>query len=393
MEVKLSNLPKSRVKLEISAKPEETKKFFDLAYEKLSKNVEIKGFRPGKAPRLVTIETIGEARYKTEALNIALPSLYYDAVKKENIIPVESPKVEVKSFDEDKNFEIVAEVDVLPKTKLGNYKDVKIKHKKETHEATDDEVSELLKKLRYQQAKFVVINEAAKSGDKIEVSFIGKVKGVVTDKYTSKHFPFILGDKAVLPEFEKHLVGVKKGENKKFSENIMGDNVDFDVTIDEVWKVELPEVDDKFAENFGHKDAKNLKDAIKKSIKSEKEMSERQIIEEKVLNEILKKAQVEIPESLISQEISRRVTTLQNQMGPGFNKFLETSGKKIEDLQKDIKPAAEKGVKISLVLSEIAKDLGYFDSSKLGKDMAKNHEMQQESIQKTLDKLIEIALK
>lgn len=397
MDIKITKLPKSAVKLEIVEKAEKVKQYFDKSYEELSKNIDIKGFRPGGAPRLMTIEAIGAGRYNSYALDLALPQIYTEAVKTEKFIPVASPKVNIIDFAEDKDFKFEATVDVLPEIKLGDYKNIKIKHTAEKIEVKDEEVDKVVKRLLYQSAKYLVTNDPAKEGDRMEISFEGKVKGVMQEKYTSKHYPFILGEKVLLPEFEKEITGLKKGDNKKFKLEIKNptgkDKVDFDVTVNEVWKVELPKLDDEFVKKFGHKTVKDLWDAIAKSIKMEKEQHERQIVEEKVFDELLKKMSVELPESMIEQETNHRIEHLQKQMGPGFEKYLESQKKTIADLQKDVRPAAERGVRVSLAISELAKNMGYFDAKKLGSDMQKNQEYQREAMKKSVDELIKIATK
>jgi trigger factor len=121
------------------------KNIFDQAYEKLASTVSIEGFRPGKAPRLMTLEAIGQNRYTSYALDLALPMVYSEAIKQEKLIPVASPKVDLKQFVEEKDFEFIAEVDVLPEIKLGDYKKIKIKHKAEPIDAKKKILIKLLK--------------------------------------------------------------------------------------------------------------------------------------------------------------------------------------------------------------------------------------------------------
>lgn len=393
MNIKLEKLPKSKVKLTVEESVENVRKHFNEAYDRLAPTVDIKGFRPGKAPRMLTIETIGRAKYNNEALNLALPHVYSTAVREKKLVPVGSPKINIISFGEDKDLKFEAEVDLLPEIKLGEYKKIKIKYKEPKLDVKKDEIEKVVKRLRQQSAAYSVTDDKAKNGDRMEISFTGKVKNVQKDQYTSKHYPFILGDKVLMPEFEKKLVGAKKGDKINFEMTIKKDKVNFEVAVDEVWHVKLAELNEEFAKKFGHKSIKNLEEAIGKSILQEKEERERQIIESKVLDEVIKNVKIEIPESLLEQEIDRRVDTIKAQTGPAFGKYLEGMGKTLVDLRKDIEPNAKKGVMISLSLSEIAKDMGYLDTKKLGTDMKKNHELQQQAVKKTLDELIKIATK
>lgn len=406
MDIKLTKLPKSKVKLDITEDATKVKRYFNEAYDRLVSTVDIKGFRPGKAPRMLTIETIGRGKYNSEALNLALPQVYSAAVKEKKLVPVGSPKVNIISFGEDKPFHFEAEIDLLPEIKLGDYKKIKISYKKPKIEVKKEEVEKVVKRLAHQSAQYTVTADKAKKGDRMEISFTGKVKNIIKDKYTSKNYPFILGERVLMPKFEEKLIGAKKGDKKEFLLEVksksVGKNgkiriekekVDFEITVNEVWHVKLPELDQDFAKKFGHKNMSDLRLAIQKSIKQEKEQRERQILETKVLDEVLKKVEIEVPESLLEQEVDRRVEMIKKQTGPAFGKYLENIGKSLVELRSDIRPNAQKGVRISLALNEISKDMEHFDPKLLGTDMKKNHQIQQEAVKKTLDKLIEIATK
>jgi trigger factor len=326
-------------------------------------------------------------------MDLALPMVYSDAVKQEKIVPVASPKVDLKQFGEEKDFIFSAEVDVLPEIKLGDYKKIKIKHKAEPIDAKDEDIDKVIKRLLHQQAKYIVTSDGAKEGDRMEITFTGKVKGVQMDKYTSKHYPFILGEKVLMPEFEKKITGAKKGNKLNFKLKIQNDEVDFAVEVNEVWHVELPKADDAFAKNFGSKDTKELWKRIGDSIKMEKEQKERQIVEEKVFDELLKKVTIDVPESMIEHEVGHRIDHLKQQMGPAFDKFLESQKKDIAQLQKEIRPVAERAVRISLAISELAKTTGNFNSKKLSKDMKANEDYQREAMKKTVDELVNWAIR
>lgn len=399
MQVKVTKLPQSKVKIEVTEDAKNLKKYFDEVYEKMAPSVNIKGFRPGKAPRLMTIESLGRARYNNEVLNIVLPEVYANAVRQEKLVPVSSPKVNILEFAEDKPFRFDAEVDLLPEIKLGDYKKIKVTHKSEKTEAKKEEIEKVIKRLQLQSAKFNVTGDAAKNDDRMEISFEGKVDNVMKDQYTSKNYPFILGEGVLVPEFEKQLIGMKKGDKKDFIVDIKNpqskktDKVHFFVTVDDVWHVEMPKLDVEFAQKFGHKTIDELRKAIEKNISLEKEQRDRQILEEKVLDEVLKCIEVELSESLIEQEIDRRVEMLRQQTGPAFDGYLSSIKKTLDELRKDIRPAAERGVKVSLALTEISKDMGHFDPKKLTTDMHHNQHVQQDAIKKTLDELIAIAVK
>ncbi len=387
MEAKIEKLPDSKVKITIIVEAKKIEGYFQEALEKLNNQVEIKGFRKGKAPKMMILDKVGQARYNSEALNLAMPKFYIEALKSNNIIPISQPAISVDQFAEGKDFKFTAEVDILPKVELGDYKKIKIKYQKPKIEAKPEEVEKVLKRLQYQAAKYLDKSGGAEQGDRIEIEFEGKIKRVKSDKHSSKNFPLVLGEKIMMPGFEEKLLGMKKGEEKEFKLNVKGDDVDFLVKMLDIKKVQLPKIDDQFVSKFGRKSVLDLKNAIAQGIIQEKEMKDKQDLEIKLFDELLKVAKMEVPQSLVDQEISRKIQSLQAQMGPGFPEILKKSNKTITDIQKDMRPSAERSVKIGLILGEVSKDLNLIDKK------PKTQQEQQEIIKKTIDQLIEIIVK
>lgn len=387
MTTKLHKLPNSRIKLEIIVPMGKTAEYFDRAYEKLASTINIQGFRPGKAPKLMTLEAIGQNRYNSEALNMALADTYFQVIKTQKLIPITQPAIAIKDFQQGKDMSYTAEVDIYPKISLGAYKEIKVKHQAQKFLATDLEVDKIIKRLRYQAAKFTESKDTAQKDKRVEIEFEGFIKNAKVDKYCSKNYPLILGENVLIAGFEDKLVGMKKDEAKEFDLTVQKDKVHFKVKLLDIKDVKSPELNEEFAKKFGHKNAEGLKSAIKKNIVLEKEMRDRQILQEKVFDELLKKIKMEVPASLMDQEIARKIAEIQAKMGPGFEEFLKKSGKNLADLRKEMTPQAENAVKIGLILGEVAKDL------QLAKERPKTEEEQRKIVRKTIDKLVEIATK
>lgn len=396
------NLPKSRVKLTIEVPAEKMGEFFNQAYKKLASTVEIKGFRPGQAPRSMILESIGYGRYQQQVLDLAFPSTYSEAIKQEKINPIQPPAIAIKEFGEKKNLIYEAEVDIMPEIKLGDYKKIKItrlparqEYKKPKIEAKEVEIEEILKRLQYQAAQFKEANRRTKKGDRVEVDFEGFIDKIKQDNLSSKNHPLIIGGASLIPGFEERLVDLKKGEEREFDLEVphIGDRsktkkAHFKVKINDIKEVILPEINNAFAQKFGHQTPGELKKAIGQSIILEKENRERQDLEKAIFNKLLAVSEIELPESLVEQEINRRISQIQSQTGPGFEKFLEKIKKSINDLRQDLRAEAEKTVKIGLFLGEIARREGI-----LTKGPIKDQETQIEVTRRTIGKLIEYAIK
>lgn len=367
--IKRENLANSKVKLTISIPSEIMRGFFSRVYNKLAPKAEVKGFRPGMAPRHLTISVIGENRLNSEIVDLALQESYTAALKKENLLPVASPKINItllKDLTVDTaELAYTAEVDVLPQVKIGNYKNLKMRTQKTKEiKVSDDELNQVLSHLRRQKATFRDISRPLKEGDRAEINFSGADnKGIELENLTSKNYPVILGSKVLIPAFEEKIIGMKKGENKDFKIK-MGNppagvkEVGFKVEIVETQEVILPAQNDELAHGFQKKNLQDLKTAISEDIILQKKEAQKKDLENQVLEELLKIANVEIPASFVDEEIDRQINGLREKtatMGMTFEKYLESLKKTPEEFRGALKPQAEKMVKIGLALGEIVK--------------------------------------
>ncbi len=401
MKHKIEKLPKSRVKLEITLSGDEFKKYMDGAFEYLSKNVEIEGFRPGKAPRVMIENKIGRDRIFSHALEHAVPNSLTEITQKENIQPVSEPKVAMKKFPmEDKpNEDLVfdAEFDVLTKIELPDYKKLKIQ-KVEPKKVEEKEIEEVLANIQQSRAKYKKINRALKKGDRAEIDFEGKIDGVKIDKLTSKNHPFIIGTGYFLPDFEKKLIGMKAGEEKEFEikipkdvqdKLIAGKIVQFKVKVHFVEEVILPELDDKFAQEFGKvKNIAEMKNEIKKSLENRKQAESIQKTQNQMLETLANKIEIEIPNSLIEKELDRMINQIRQDVemkGLTFGDYLNNLNKTEQDLRKDLQSQAEKSIKIALIINEIAKSEKIKATESEIENEIKRYEQVGQKIEKTQD--------
>lgn len=361
LNIKKENLPGSKVKLTINIPSELMRDFFARSYKKLASTVEVRGFRTGKAPKNLTISAIGENRLVSDIIDLALQETYGKALKQENILPIAPPKVNIKKMADitadTAELEYEAEVEILPEVKVGNYKKLKIKKIADV-KTNKEELEQVLSHLRRQHATFKDIEREVKEGDRVEIDFEGKERGVVLENLTSKNYPVILGSKVLIPEFEKKVEGMKRGDEKEFKIKIKDKTVDFKVKVNQTQEVILPELNDELAKKFGKPNMKELNAAIEKDVLEQKKMQEKKNQENQLIEELLKITKVEIPGGLIDQETSRMIEQLKQRTqmsGMPFENYLMQIKKTEEDLKKDFRDQAEKTVKVGLTLGEIGK--------------------------------------
>ena len=395
MKITRKNLPHSSVELHVEVDQSKMVEFFARAYERLAPTVTIKGFRPGAAPKTMVLERIGIDRYTQEAINVAIIDTYYHAVHQEKIVPLTQPAVNIREYGAESPLVYDATVDVLPTVELGDYTKLKVKLPSESADATEKEVETVLKRVRLQAATFADADRPAAKGDRVELNFTGKVKGVVQDSLTSQHYPMILGETPLIPGFEDELIGLKKGDEKSFKLTVnptspsglrgaSKEKVDFDVECLDVQVVTLPEVNAEFTKNFGHDSVDALTDALKKGIQGEKEDRLRHDREEVILEALIKQTKLDLPQSLIDQELTRRMQSIQQQFGPGFERFLkERYEDSIDKFRESLKGDAERSVAAGLILGEVAQR-----EKLVPNGGAKTPEEQSGVMKATLDRLI-----
>lgn len=374
MKIKEEKLKKSKIRLVIEVEAKELTGYFLQVFEKLSKDVSIPGFRPGKAPRKLLMEAIGHGRLMSEGIDLAISNSYYLAINEKKLIPVCSPAVAIENQPNfglseqeiDKNLKYTAEVEIMPEVKLGDFSKVKVK-RKDIDEIKKADVEKIILHLRRQKATFLEVNRGAKFGDRVEINYQGFIDKIKKDAMTAKNQPLVLGDKTLIPGFEEEIVGMKKGEEKTFeikfpkdyhSKDVAGKVAKFEVKLIDLKEVNLPEADDKFAENFGHKNFSDLEIAIEKSLKDEIMAKNQTELESEVLDKVLPYLKVELPEGLIEDEISRIISDMETNLksrGLSIDAYLKSIKKEISEIRKELQPQAEKDLKIAMLLGEIMK--------------------------------------
>ena len=369
MEIKKEVLPKSKVKLTVKLLPPEMRVFFARVYNRIASQIEVKGFRPGQAPRSMIIAAIGENRLQSEIVDEALKESYPQALKKENLIPVSPPRVNLKMMKDlladTAEIEYEAEVDLLPEVTIGKYKEIRIKKERKEIKVAKEEIEQVLSQLARQQAQFKDIDRPIKQGDRVEINFEAFDKGVKLENLSSKNYPVILGSKVLIPEFEEKLIGLKRGDKKEFKLQLSPNaqektkkQIDFKVEILLTQEVISPKFDDEFAKKYKKKNMAELKSAIENDVIKQKEIGQRRALENEMLEKLIKITKVEIPESLIEQEIARQISQIHSRVsatGLSFEQYLNNLNKTEEELKEGLKPQAEKTIKIGLGLGEIAK--------------------------------------
>ena len=375
MRVTKETISENKIKLTIEVEAGKLALASDAVYAKLAPSVKVPGFRPGKAPKNIVEKEIGTERYEAEILDIVLPQTYYDAVISEKLEVVGSPEVKVLKFVRNGGLTYEATVEIMPEIKLPDID--KIQVKREKIHVTDKEIQEVLLDLAKQLSKTAKVERPAKTGDKVELDFEGFVGGVPFEGGKSLNHPLVLGSGQFIPGFEDQVVGMKAEEDREIkvsfpkdyhSESLKGKEATFKVKLHYVEEIILPEITDEFATQVGpFKDLTALKTDVEKQLTYTKEVQERRRVEDEILGKLVEKAKFAAPSTLVSQEQERMLNEAESNLagqGIGLAQYLEMVKKTQEDLKDEMKPEAEKRVKVGIVLTEIAKGGGYTATEK-----------------------------
>lgn len=378
MELKTEKLKNSRVKFIIKADAADLAHAAEHAFAHVTSHTAVKGFRPGKAPKPLLVQNVGKGRILSELVDHALPELLVEASEKEKISIIEQPHYTLDKLCELKDdgsladgttLEFSAEADFAPDVTVGDYKKIKVKGA-EPKAVSDKDVDETLERIADQRATYTEVKRAAKDGDRVELDFAGKRNGIPEGRLASKNYPLVIGSGTMIPGFEDEVKGKKADDTHTFeitfpadyhAKDLANQKVTFEVVIHKVEEKKLPDFDDAFAEDFGHKTIAELRDAIKTDIEMRNAQEAKGANESAVLDEFLKVVTVEAPQSLIERETDRQLESMRRQVmmsGMHFDHYLEHLKKTEEELREEFRPSAEKAVNIGLGLGEVVKAEG-----------------------------------
>lgn len=367
MNVEKKSLPKSEVELKIELTDEELKPYLEKAAANISKNKEIPGFRPGKAPYNKVVDAVGEMAVYQEAVYQVIDKILYQILIDQDVNAVGQPKIDVEKLAPGNPFVFRATVAIFPEVELGDFSKIKIK--KEKIEIDKEEVNKTIDGIKKMRAKEVLVEKVAAKGDKVEINFDVKLDNVVIENGSAKKYPMVIGDGHMLEDFEKNLIGMKAGEEKTFklkfpkdysSKNLANRETEIDVKVNAVYELTLPEINEEFLKTLGSfKTEDDFRKQIEDNIKHEQEHKESHRVEIELYDKLVETCKFEeIPEILLNNEIEKMVMELQDsltQKGMKLEDYLGQIGKKQSDLKVDFAPDAHKRVKIAVMNKQIAK--------------------------------------
>lgn len=288
---------------------------------KYAKDAKIQGFRPGKAPKHIVEQMYGGRAYE-DSLNEQLNKQFVEKLVEHKLNIVGYPKFDLTS-SEGEEFLFAATFEVMPEITLGDLSTKEVE--KPTCSLTDADVNTTIDILRKQRATHAVSDKAAANGDKVTIDFLGKVDGVEFEGGKAEDYPFVLGQGWMLPDFETGVEGMKAGESKdvevKFpetyhAENLKGKTAVFTISVKEVAKQQLPELNEEFIKSIGVE--AGTEDALRAEIKDnlQREINRRVKIKarDNALQALAEVSPLDVPSAMVHDEIHHMMHNAEENM-------------------------------------------------------------------------------
>ncbi len=379
MKVTAEPIENSQVVLNIEVEPERVSKAEQRAAARLASQVNIPGFRKGRAPRHIVEMMVGREAVRQEALDKLLPEVYSEAVREAALDPIEQPDLELVS---EEPLTLKAVVPVRPTIELGPYTELRIEP--ERVEVPEERVDEVLASLREQHAEFAPVERPAQMGDRVTIDVTGKAgESALLDR---KNFDFDLDpeNRFPAPGFAERLVGATPGQTLTFNldypedfqaESLRGRTGEFEVTVHAVREKHLPKLDDELAKTVGMGETlEELRGEIRRRLEENEQRRADEEYERRVIEAVVDQSTVPLPPKLVERALDDLMSRLQERVRSGqipLDQYLDLMKKSPEELREEQRPLAERELRTEFVLHEIAHREGI--------------EVEPEELQRTID--------
>lgn len=310
----------------------------------VGRQAKIQGFRPGKVPAKVIRQRFG-GQVRQEVLQEILQSTYSEALEQEKLRPAGGPTIEPESLEEGKDLAYVAVFEVYPEFQPQGFDRIKVEQPQV--EITAADIEGMVDNLRKQRATWKAVDRKSCSGDRLTINFIGTLKGEPFEGGTAEGFEVVLGEGALLDDFEKNLTGLTAGAEKSFkvkfpqdyhAPDLAGAKADFAVTVREVAERVLPELDDAFVKAYGLASGavEDLRQDIAKNMQRELHARIKAEIKRQIMEGLLEQNPIDIPDVLVQQECQAMQQETMSRAGisdpaqaPDPSGFREMAGKRV----------------------------------------------------------------
>ena len=367
MSLQVEKLEKNMAKITVEVPSEQFEKALTAAFNKNKSRFNIPGFRKGKAPQAMVEKMYGVEVLYEDAINEALDATYGDAVTESGLEVVSRPEIDVVQVEKGKELIYTATVAVKPEVTLGEYKGIEVE--KASAEVTDEDIEAELKKVQEQNSRLITVEDrAVEDGDQTVIDFEGSVDGTPFEGGKGEDYPLTIGSHSFIDTFEEQLIGKNIGEEcevhvtfpeEYHAKELAGKPAVFKVTVKEIKRKELPELNDEFAGEVSEFETlEEYKNDVKSKLSLKKQKDAATENENHVVDKVVENAQMDIPEPMIDSQVNNMVNDYARRMqsqGLSLEQYMQFTGMTIETLKEQMKPQAVKRIQTRLVLEAIVK--------------------------------------
>jgi trigger factor len=372
----LTELGDSRVRLQVQVPPDEVEGRLERRAQQLGRELKLPGFRRGKVPAPLVIQRIGREVILEEAIRETISSWYSDAIETSGIVPVGDPQLDLGELPPKGGaLEFSIEIGVLPVAELGEYKGLEVPRREA--EVADAQLREEIEAMRERLARLETAERAAASGDFVVVDYVGSKAGPDAD---APWEPFEggegrdqlveLGGGNLIPGFEEALVGASAGETRTValtfpadygSAELAGREASFEVSVKEVKRKELPELDDDLAVDAGFDDLEELRADVRARLLEADESRVEAEFRQAALDAAVAAAKLELTPELISaraREMWERMLHSLSHRGITREAYLQITGRQEDEILADMQPEADVALRREAVITAVVEAEG-----------------------------------
>ncbi len=365
MSLQVERSENNMAKLTVEVPAEQFNECIKAAYKQNKNRFNVPGFRKGKAPLNMIEKMYGEGVFYEDAADRAINETYADAMKESALDIVSRPEIDVVQIGKGQSFIYTASVALKPEVTLGDYKGIEVQ--KASAEVTDEDVSAELVRVQAQNARLLTIEDRpVEDGDQTIIDFEGSVDGKTFEGGTAEDYPLTIGSHSFIDTFEEQLIGKTIGEECQvhvtFPEEyhvkgLAGKPAVFKVTVKEIKKKELPEINDEFAGEVSEFDTlEEYKADLKEKLQDKKAKEAATKNEDAVVEAVVAKAAMDIPEPMLDSQVENMVQDYARRMqsqGISMDQYMEYAGMTVAMLKEQMKPEAERRIRTRLVLEAV----------------------------------------
>ncbi|OFT76985.1 trigger factor [Corynebacterium sp. HMSC30G07] len=361
MKTNVEKLSDTRVKLDVSVPFDELGREIDQAYKAIAQQVNIPGFRRGKAPRQLIDARFGRGPILEQVVNDMLPSRYDRALSENELNPLGQPDIEITKIEDNDVVEFTAEFDVRPEIEVPDFSkmDVTVPTRKVDDEAVDKELDEL--RGRFGELKDT--KRKLKTDDFAVIDVEASVDGEKLDEASAEGLTYQVGSDDLIKGLDTALRGMKTGEDNEFTTKIeygehKGEEATVKVTVQQTKERKLPDLDDEFAQLASEFDTvEELRESTKSQLEEGLKAQQAADIRDEVLKAALEQVEFPLPESVVDEQVHNQLHQLLGQLAHDENalaQLLEAQGTTREEFDKDTRKQAEESVRTQLFLDAVA---------------------------------------